>query len=170
MATMNLMVEKRPILGYFRPLGAPNIPKEWSWKVALNHFFVYLIEIYKMSYINICFLEFILRPISDLFWAILDLWVLLIPQRSDPGRLPSITFLFVSLRSTKWAIESRSKSKKNFNHHLSPPPSINRKSIYDVDVSYYLNLVYFKVNWIRNTKINILIVRNINIIEGQNIV
>ncbi len=87
-----------------------------------------------------------LRPILELFWAILELWVLLISPRCDPGRLPSITFLFVSLRSTKLAIESRSKSKKIFNHHLSPPPSFNRKSIYDVDVSYYLNLDYFKVN------------------------
>ena len=40
----------RAILDYFRPLGTPNIPKEWSWKVALIYFFVYLIEIFKMRY------------------------------------------------------------------------------------------------------------------------
>ena len=120
MATMNIMGEKRPILGYFRPLGAPNIPEVWSWKVALNYFFVYLIEIYKMSYRNICFFEFILRPILELFWAILDLWVPLISRRSDPRRLPSITFLFVSLRSTKLAIETWCCSKNFFN--FSPTP------------------------------------------------
>jgi len=40
----------RAILGYFRPLGAPNIPKEWSWKIAFNYFFVCLYEIFKIRY------------------------------------------------------------------------------------------------------------------------
>ncbi len=46
----------------------------------------------KTSHRNICFLEFILRFILDIFGAILDLSVLLITPRCDPGRLPSITF------------------------------------------------------------------------------
>jgi len=50
------------------------------------------ITIYKMSYRNICYLEFILRPILELFKAILDLWVHPVSQRSDPVRLPSIAF------------------------------------------------------------------------------
>ena len=136
MATMNIMGEKRPFLGYFRPLGAPNISKEWSWKVALIYFFVYLIEIYKMSYRNICFLEFILRPFLDLFWDILDLWVLLISPRSDPGRLPSITFLFVSLWSTRLAIETLSSSNFIFKSLPSPLHTIKPKSIWVVDVSH----------------------------------
>ena len=37
-----------------------------------------------------CFLEFILRPILELFWAIFALWVPQTPQRSDLGRLPSV--------------------------------------------------------------------------------
>ena len=128
----------------FGPLCALNIPKEWSWRVALNYYFVYLIEIYKMSYRNICFLEVILRPILDLFWAILDLRVLLISPRSERGRLPSITFLFISLRSTKLAIENLCSSNFIFKSLPSPLHTIKLKSIWDVDVSHGWLLFFLK--------------------------
>ena len=86
----------------FSPIWIPEKPIIVSFSFDKN----YSIKIYKMSYRNICYLEFILRPILDPFKAILDLWVHPVSPRSDPVRLPSITFLFISSKSTKWAIET----------------------------------------------------------------
>ncbi len=81
----------------------------------------------------------------DLFWAILDLWVLLYPQGVILEGCPPLLFCLShqNLQNEPYKVDV---TQIFFNHHLSPPPSINRKSIHDVDVSYYLNLFYFIVN------------------------